>query len=124
MSKDLLFKQEVYDVVGAAMEVVNHLGPGLFEKVYENALVVEFGLRNIAYHQQSHFEVMYKSVSVGFYIPDLIAYDQIVVEVKTIDRITDQERGQVLNYLRITGLKVGVIVNFKHGHLEWERLVL
>ena len=120
----LLLKEEVYQVVGCAMEVLNTLGHGLLEKPYENALVVEFGLKNIPYKQQPRYEVIYKSVKVGEYIPDLIVFDEIVVDTKTIDRITNVERGQVINYLKITQLRVGLILNFKHPKLEWERLVL
>jgi len=68
--------------------------------------------------------VLYKRHPVGLFIPDLIAYGQIIVDTKVIDRITDYERGQMLNYLRITKLKVGLILNFKHPRLEWERIVL
>lgn len=121
---ELLLKEEVYQVVGCAIEVLNTLGHGLLEKPYENALVVEFGLKNIPYKQQPRYEVIYKSVKVGEYIPDLIVFDEIVVDTKTIDRITDVERGQILNYLKITQLRVGLLLNFKHPKLEWERLVL
>jgi GxxExxY protein len=120
----LLFKDEVFQIVGCAMEVLNTLGHGLLEKPYENALVVEFGLRGIPYKQQPRFDVVYKGVRVGDYIPDLIVFDKIVVDAKTIDCITDAERGQILNYLKITQLKVGLILNFKKPKLEWERLVL
>ena len=120
----LLFKDEVFQIVGCAMEVLNALGHGLLEKPYENALVVEFGLRGIPYKQQPRFDVVYKGVRVGDYIPDLIVFDKIVVDAKTIDCITDAERGQILNYLKITQLKVGLILNFKKPKLEWERLVL
>jgi GxxExxY protein len=121
---ELLLKEEVFRVVGCAMEVLNGLGHGLLEKPYENALVVEFGLKGISVRQQPRFDVVYKGVRVGEYVPDLIAFDQIIVDAKTIDRITDLERGQVLNYLKITGLRVGLILNFKYPRLEWERLVL
>jgi GxxExxY protein len=121
---ELLLKEEVFRVVGCAMEVLNGLGHGLLEKPYENALVVEFGLKGIPVRQQPRFDVVYKGVRVGEYVPDLIAFDQIIVDAKTIDRITDLERGQVLNYLKITGLRVGLILNFKYPRLEWERLVL
>jgi len=121
---ELLLKEEVFQIVGCAMEVLNTLGHGLLEKPYENALVVEFGLRGIPYKQQPRFDVVYKGVRVGDYIPDLIVFDKIVVDAKTIDRITDAERGQILNYLMITQLKVGLILNFKKPKLEWERLVL
>jgi GxxExxY protein len=120
----LLLKDEVFAIVGSAMEVLNELGHGLHEKPYENALVVEFGLRKIPWLQQRQFDVLYKSHKVGLFVPDLIAFDAVVVDTKVIDRITDVERGQMLNYLRITKLRVGVILNFKHPKLEWERLVL
>ena len=120
----LIFGDEVRQIVGCAFEVLNTLGHGLLEKPYENALCVEFKLRNIPFAQQPRFNVVYKGVKVGDYIPDLIAYNSIVVDTKTIERITDIERGQILNYLKITGCKVGLILNFKHPRLEWERLVL
>jgi GxxExxY protein len=121
---DLLLKDEVYQIVGSAMEVLNGLGHGLHEKPYENALVIEFRLRGIAVEQQRSFDVQYKGQTVGLFVPDLIAYGSVVVDAKTIERITDVERGQILNYLRITKLRVGVILNFKHPKLEWERIVL
>jgi GxxExxY protein len=122
--KKLLFKNEVYQIVACAIEVVNTLGYGILEKPYENALVVEFGLRAIPFRQQPVFDVLYKGTKVGLFVPDLIAFDAIVVDTKVIDKITDHERGLMLNYLCITKLRVGVILNFKHRKLEWERLVL
>ena len=106
------------------IEVLNALGHGLLEKPYENALAVEFGLRKIPFQRQAVFDVLYKGHNVGLFIPDLIAFDTVVVDTKVIDRITDHERGLMLNYLRITKLRVGVILNFKHAKLEWERIVL
>lgn len=123
-ANNLILKNEVYRVVGAAFEVTKALGHGLHEKPYENALVVEFGLAGISFSQQPRFPVIYKSVPVAEYVPDLIAFDAIIVDTKVIDRITDHERGQMMNYLRISGLTVGLILNFKRAKLEWERLVL
>lgn len=120
----LLFRNEVFQIVGCAIEVLNTIGHGLIEKPYENALVVEFGLRKIPYQQQPLFDVLYKGRKVGLFIPDLIAFDAVVVDTKVIEQITDHERGLMLNYLRITKLRVGVILNFKHAKLEWERVVL
>ena len=120
----LLLKKEVFQVVGCAMEVLNTLGHGFLEKPYENALVVEFRLNGIPFKQQPRFDVIYKSLRVGEYFPDLIVFDRIVVETKTIGRITVLERGQILNYLKVTQLRVGLILNFKRPQLEWERLVL
>jgi GxxExxY protein len=121
---NLILKDEVYRIVGAALEVLNGLGHGLHEKPYENALVVEFGRRGIDFVQQPHYDIIYKQVKVGEYVPDLIAFGKVVVDTKVIDAITDHERGRMLNYLKITGLQVGVIVNFKRSKLEWERIVL
>lgn len=120
----LLYKGEVFAVVGCAMEVLNALGHGLIEKPYENALVVEFGLRSIPFCQQPHFDVRYKGVCVGEFIPDLIAFDRIIVDTKVIEAVTDHELGQMMNYLKVTGLKMGVILNFKRPRLEWKRVVL
>ncbi len=119
-----LLKEETHNIIGCAFEVLNELGHGLNEKCYENALVVEFRLRTISFTQQRQFEVLYKQERVGLFVPDLIAYDQVIVDAKVIDRITDAERGQMLNYLRITKLRVGLVLNFKHPRLEWERIVL
>lgn len=120
----LILKEEVFRVIGAAFEVLNELGHGLHEKPYENALVVEFALQSIPFAQQRCFPVLYKGQQVSEYIPDLIAFESLVVDTKVIERITDHERGQMLNYLRVTGLQIGVIINFKHAKLEWERIIL
>ncbi|MBS1938943.1 MAG: GxxExxY protein [Bacteroidetes bacterium] len=113
---------ETKDVIGAAMEVVNTLGHGLLEKPYENAMCVELGLRGLGFEQQSRYPVLYKSVLVGEYVPDIIVAGKVVVDTKTIDRITDHELGQMMNYLRITGLPVGLIINFKYARLQWKRV--
>lgn len=120
----ILLKDEVYQIIGSAIDVLNELGHGFHEKPYENALVVEFGIRKVPVKQQATYEVVYKGQNVGTFIPDLICFDQVVVDTKVIDRTTDVERGQMLNYLRITKLRVGVILNFKNPKLEWERIVL
>jgi hypothetical protein len=101
----LLAKEEVFQIVGCAIEVLNTLGHGLVEKPYENALAVEFGLRKIP------FRAAPKAFGV-------------VVDTKVIDGITNHERGLMLNYLRIANLRIGMILNFKHAKLEWERIVL
>ena len=120
----LLLKEEVFQIVGCAIEVLNTLGHDLVEKPYENALVVEFLLRKIPFQQQPSFDVLYKGQMIGLFVPDLIAFNSLVVDTKIIDQITDHERGLMLNYLRITGMRVGVILNFKHSKLEWQRIAL
>jgi len=123
-SEKLLLKQEVFQIVGCAIEVLNTLGHGLVEKPYENALVIEFSLRKIPFQQQPSYEVLYKNHEIGLFVPDLIIFDALVLGTKVIDKITGHERGLIFNYLRITALRVGVILHFKHRRLEWERTAL
>ncbi len=118
-----LLKHETHQIIGSAMEVLNEIGHGFHEKIYENALVVEFGLRRIPVIQQPNFPVIYKSVNVGSYVPDLICFDMVVVDAKTIEEITDHEIGKMLNYLKVTNLQVGLLINFKHPKLEFKRIV-
>jgi GxxExxY protein len=113
-----------FAIIGCAMEVLNVLGAGLHEKPYENAMVVEFQLRGIACEQQRRFPVDYKGVNIGEYIPDLLAESAVIVDTKVIDRITPVERGRMINYLKISGVPVGLIINFRRPKLEWERVVL
>jgi GxxExxY protein len=120
----LLLKDETQQIIGLSFEVLNEVGHGLNEKIYENSLTVGFKQLDIAFDQQRRFPVHFRGVQVGKFVPDLIAFDAVIVDTKVIDRITDHERGQMLNYLRITKLKVGLILNFKHARLEWERVVL
>ena len=122
--RELLLKEEVFEVVGCAMAVLNELGHGLLEKPYENALVVELGLRGIPFVQQPRHDILYKGVSVGEYVPDLITHDQLVVDTKVAERIGDHEIGQMMNYLKITGHQVGLVLNFRRAKLEWKRIVL
>ena len=123
-TEKLLLKEDVFQVVGCAIEVLNTLGHGLLEKPYESALVVEFSLRKIPFRQQPSFDVLYKGYNIGLFVSDLIVFDTLVADTKVIDKITDHERGLMLNYVRITGLRVGVIHNFKHPKLEWQRIAL
>lgn len=120
---DFPCKEETRAVIGCAFEVLNELGHGLNEKLHENSLVVEFKRRSMSFDQQRRFEVLYKGEHVGEFIPDLIAQGKVAVDAKCIERIIDHERGQMLNYLRITKLPVGLILNFKHAKLEFERIV-
>ncbi|MFO1487311.1 MAG: GxxExxY protein [Verrucomicrobiota bacterium] len=120
----LILKAETEKVIGFAFDVLNEVGHGLHEKIYENALTVLFKQSGIAFDQQRRFAVRFRGEEVGEFVPDLIAFGSVIVDTKVIDRITDLERGQMLNYLRITRLRVGLIVNFKKPKLEFERLVL
>jgi GxxExxY protein len=119
----LLLKEETHRIIGCAFEVLNEIGHGFHEKIYENALVIEFASRGIPFEQQRRYDVLYKQQPVGLYVPDLIVFGQVVVDAKTIEQITDEERGRMLNYLKVAGLRVGLILNFKHPKLKFDRLV-
>lgn len=124
MREELSFKDETHEIIGSAMGVHRELGHGLTEKPYERSLAVEFETRNIPFQQQPNFNIEYKGHQVGKYIPDLIAFRKVVIDTKAITAITDHEVGQMLTYLRVTQLPVGLIINFANKSLEWKRVVL
>jgi GxxExxY protein len=109
-------------IIGAAMTVLNELRPGLDEKLYENALVLEL-LDLGATVEQRDFPVHYKGHFIGKLIPDLIVDTQVIVEAKVVETFVDSHVAQVLGYLAITDLHVGLLLNFKHGKLQWKRIV-
>src|ERR1035437_4720264 len=109
--ENMLYRQEVGMILDAAVEVHRVLGHGLLEKPYENALVREFELRGIPFMQQPRYPIDYKDRRVGEFIPDLVAFQTIVIDTKTIDRIGDIEIGLILNYLRVTNCGVVLILN-------------
>ncbi|MFT3991083.1 MAG: GxxExxY protein [Luteolibacter sp.] len=123
MDADFSYKKETDLIIGSAFDVLNAIGNGFHEKPYENALAIEFGHRGIPFSQQPRFPVHYRGVQVAEYIPDLIAFDKIIVDAKVIDQITDREIGQMFNYLRVTGLPVGLLLNFKNSKLEFRRVI-
>ncbi|MCC5851144.1 MAG: GxxExxY protein [Verrucomicrobia bacterium] len=118
-----LYPEESHAIIGCALAVHQEVGHGFYEKPYENALVIEFAEQNIPYVQQRQYDLCYKNQKIGLFIPDLIAYDKIIVDTKVIDKITKYEVGQMINYLKVTGLRLGYIINFKHAKLEWKRVV-
>ena len=121
---ELLFSEEVYQIIGFALKILNEGGHGFHEKIYENGLVVEFKKTKIEYLQQPDYKIEYEGEVLGIFRPDLISHGKIVIDTKTIDRITDHERGKMINYLRKTEKRLGLIINFKYAKIEWERIVL
>ena len=113
-----------YKVVGCAMTVLNELGHGLREKTYERALCIELRHQGLLVETQKAYPVYYRDEHTDDYIPDIEIEGRLIVEVKTTESIVDEHIGQVLNYLRISGLEAGVIVNFKHPKLQWKKVVL
>ncbi len=122
---ELIYKEEVFAIVGAAMEVHTVLGSGFLEPVYQEALEIESRTRNLPFVSQMALQIRYKEhVLKKEYIADLIYFEKIIVELKALDRLSGKEESQLLNYLKATGMKVGVLINFgSHPKLEWKRLV-
>ena len=110
-------------VIGAAMMVLNELKPGLDEKIYENALVVELQAKGFAIEQQQSFDVKYKGHQVGLLIPDLIVAGQIIVDTKVVSAFNESHIAQMIGYLAITEMNLGLLINFKSAKLEWKRVV-
>lgn len=124
MKKDFLYKDLTADIIDSAFAVHNTLGCGLLEKVYENSLAWDLKLKDREAEQQKKFKVIYRKKEVGIYLADLVIDSKVIVEVKCVDTVSDVHRAQLLNYLRISSLKVGLILNFSKPKLEYERLVL
>ncbi|MDX8390843.1 MAG: GxxExxY protein [Mariprofundaceae bacterium] len=120
----LVLADEVYEIIGAAMDVHNELGCGFLEAVYQEALAIEFQERNLSHTSQAILKIHYKDqVLLKNYIADFICFDQIIVEIKALNSLSGKEESQILNYLKASGLKVGVLVNFGAQKLEWKRYV-
>jgi GxxExxY protein len=122
---ELLFKAEVFNIVGAAIEVHRELGPGFLEAVYQEAFEIELSARSIPFESQKHLHLSYKGSQLQKeYVADLVAYDKIIVELKALESLSGTEESQIINYLKATGLKVGVLINFgSNGRLEWKRFI-
>ena len=123
---ELIFKEEVYAIMGAAMDVHRELGSGFLESVYQEALEMELASRQIPFESQKSIKITYKGKKLDQeFIADLVCFGKIIVELKAQESLSGKEEAQVLNYLKATGIKVGVIINFgSHPKLEWKRLVL
>jgi GxxExxY protein len=117
MEGDLLYKEEVYKIIGAAIEVHKELGPGFLEVVYEEALVIESEIRQIPYQTQVRLPVHYKGRKLKKeFIADYLGYDKMIVEFKRIPKLTGTEEAQIINYLKATGMGLGLLINFgSHG---------
>jgi len=120
----VLHEDVTKDIIGAAFDVHNELGCGLIEKVCENALAWELALRRRAVTAQKEFMVSYKNKEVGIYYADLLVDDKVIVEVKSVSDLEDVHRAQILNYLRISGIRVGLLLNFARPRLKFERFVV
>jgi GxxExxY protein len=122
---EILFKDEAYKIVGACFEVYNEQGCGFVEPVYQECLEIEFGLQGIPFQAQRQLQLSYKGRQLKqTYIPDFMCYEKLIVEIKAVSQLCDEHRAQVHNYLKATGFRLGILINFgHHPKLEYERIV-
>ncbi|HZP59317.1 MAG TPA: GxxExxY protein [Opitutaceae bacterium] len=111
------------DIIGAAMAVLNELGPGLDEKLYERAMLIEMCKRGHQVDQQKAFSVFYTGKLIGTLVPDLLVDNLVIVDAKVIEAFTETHLRQMIGYLAITKLKLALLLNFKHAKLEWKRVI-
>ncbi len=123
---ELLFKDEVYAIVGAAIEVHREMRNGFLEAVYQEALQIELTTRNIPHIALAPINVHYKGHTLKkFYVADFVCYGSVLVEIKVMDHLTTREEAQLLNYMNATRMRVGLLINFGDaGRLDWQRFIL
>jgi len=122
---NVIFPQESYDIIGAAMKVHSALGCGFTEKVYQDALAVEFTGSGIPFQREVELHVIYNEVELpSTYIPDFICYDKIIVELKAVRELDDMHRSQAYNYAKVSGYQLALLINFGEPSLTYERLVV
>jgi GxxExxY protein len=120
---DLMHSELTRAVIGAAMEVHSNLEPGFLESVYEAAMAIELNLRNVPYERQKAIPVIYKGEKARDFFCDFLVDGKVLVELKAIQIMTEVEEAQILNYLKVTGLQVGLLFNFGQRSLKYKRLV-
>ena len=123
MPEELIHKELSEEIIGAAMVVLNELKPGLDEKLYENAVVIELRERGHKVEPQKRFPVHFKGHLLGMLTPDLIVDEVVVVDPKVASAFNENHIAQMIGYLAKTGLKVAILLNFKYAKLEWKRVV-
>jgi GxxExxY protein len=123
---ELMFKEESYHIMGACFEVYKEMGSGFLEMVYQECLELELTARGISFRPQAGLCLTYKGRELKQrYVPDFVCLDKIIVEIKAVSELADIHRAQVHNYLKATGYKLGLLVNFGHyPKVEYERIVL
>ena len=120
-SNDIQFRQEVFEIIGAAMEVQKELGRGFAELVYHEALNIELGLRKIPYESEKLITIKYKEkILERTYKADLVCYGNIIVELKSVEKLKTEHTAQLLNYLKATNLPLGVLINFGETPLKYK----
>jgi GxxExxY protein len=123
MNKELIHNELSESIIGAAMTLLNTLRPGLDEKLYERALVIELRKRGHRAEPQRQYPVFYEDQHIGTLVPDLIVDESVIVDCKVVTAFSDTHVAQMLGYLNITGFHLAVLLNFKNARLEWKRVV-
>jgi len=125
MNNDILYKEECYKIIGACMEVHKELGPGFLEPVYQEALSLEFYVQGIHFEKEKDIGIVYKGKTLDkCYKADFLCFDKIIVELKALSELSNDHIAQLLNYLKATKLRVGLLVNFGSSSLVYKRLIL
>ncbi len=121
----IIYEEECYRIIGAAMKVHSLLGFGFLESVYQEALGIEMSRRGIDFEREAPLPIMYDGILLTqSFRADFVCCDDIIVETKAVEALTNAHRAQVINYLHATGCRLGILINFgSHGKLEWERIV-
>lgn len=123
MKEKLLYEDLTYKVIGAAIEVHKILGCGFLEAVYEESLAHEFNLRNIPFERQKILKVKYKDIIAKEYIADFLVDGKIIIEIKAMKCLTGIDEAQLQNYLKATGIKIGLLFNFGEKSLKYKRII-
>jgi GxxExxY protein len=121
---ELVHKELSESIIGAAMTVLNTLKPGLDEKLYERAIIIELGKRGHQVEPQRQYPVVYNGQHIGTLIPDLLVDESVIVDCKVVSAFTDTHLAQMLGYLNITGCRLAILLNFKNAKLDWKRVVV
>ena len=125
MEEDYLYESETYQIIGAMMEVHKILGCGFLEVVYQEALAIEFQKRNIPFEKEKKLLLFYKGVQLEkFYVPDFLCFDKIIVELKALSALTTVHDSIMINYLKATRMRVGLLANFGEKSLKHKRIIL
>lgn len=122
---DLIFKEESYAIIGACFEVYKDKGCGFVEPVYQECLSIEFEHLEIPFVEQRELDLYYREQRLAhIYKPDFVCFEKIIIEIKAVQSLAAEHRAQVMNYLKATGIELGLLVNFGHfPKLEYERIV-
>jgi GxxExxY protein len=122
---NILYKDESYEILGSCFKIHNELGCGFLEAVYQECLELEFRQNIVPYVREKELNIYYRNIVLQKkYIADFICYDKIILEIKALNKLTGEHESQVINYLKATRMKLGILINFGEKSLKYKRLVL